>query len=136
MTPPQSGGTPGSNKPLSRLVKEHLESSGQSLREFAEKCHEPQGDRTLVHSWIDQLVHGRMARAPELWRLRALAAGMGVPLQALTELAAVQWLGVEVAELVTMQRDRVVVTVPEDMSPEKRARFVKAAEDLARHMAE
>jgi hypothetical protein len=136
MTPPQSGGTPGSTKPLSRLVKEHLESSGQSLRELAERCHEPQGDRTLLHSWIDQLAHGRMARAPELWRLRALAVGMGVPLQVLTELAANQWLGVEVAAVFVDQKYRVVVTVPESMTPEKRVRFVKMVEYMARHMEE
>lgn len=136
MTPPQSGGTPGSNKPLSRLVRQHLDETGLSLRELAEKCHEPQGDRTLVHTWIDQLVHGRMARAPELWRLRALAVGMGVPVHVLTELAAAQWLGVDVAEVAAGEESKVLVTVPESMTLEKRARFVRIVEDLARQWEE
>ncbi|GAA3417741.1 hypothetical protein GCM10018952_50820 [Streptosporangium vulgare] len=133
MTPPQSGRTPGSN-PLSQLVKQHLADTGLSLRELAEKCRDPQSDRTLIYSWIDSLVHGRMARAPEVWRLRALAAGMGVPTQRLAELSAVQWLGVDVAEVAAGDRSWVAVTVPPGLSAEARDRFVRMAEDLARHM--
>lgn len=137
MTPPQSGGTPGSTKPLSELVKAHLDGPPKlSLRDFAEKCHDHQSDRSLVHSWIDQLAHGRMARAPELWRLRALSAGMGVPAQRLAELAAVQWLGVEVAEVAAGEGSWVAVTVPDGLTPEARARFIRMAEDMAHHMKE
>lgn len=133
---PQSGGTPGSTKPLSQRVKKHLDETGLSLRDFAEKCRDPQSDRALVYSWIDSLVHGRMTRAPEMWRLRALAAGMGVPAQWLAELSAAQWLGVDVAEVEAGERSWVAVTVPPGLTPEARARFIRAAEDLARHMEE
>ncbi|MER7126695.1 hypothetical protein [Micrococcus luteus] len=105
-----------------------------SLRDFAEKCRE--GDRTLIHTWIDQLVHGRMARAPELWRLRALATGMGVPVRVLTELAASQWLGVQVADVAADEETRVLVTIPKGLSSEAKARFIRIAEDIARHMEE
>ncbi|GAA0853210.1 hypothetical protein GCM10009525_82300 [Streptosporangium amethystogenes subsp. fukuiense] len=136
MTPPQSGRTPGSTNPLSRLVRACRDEAGLSLREFADKCIDPQSDRGLLHNWIGELEHGRLPRAPEMWRLRALAAGMGVPVQQLAELSAKQWLGVDVAEIVTGERSWVAVTVPEGLTPEERARFVRLAEDLARHMKE
>jgi len=137
---PSSGGTLGSEEPpdqghLSRFVRDYLARTGVSERTLAEKSIDPVTTLRLKHGWMNLLVHARQDRAPELWRLRALAVGMGAPARRIVELAAAQWLGLDVAEVDTPSGS-VVVTVPEDLSPEKRERFVRMAEDMARHLAE
>lgn len=132
---PTSGGTHGKTDQLSAFVRTYLAEHDESERALARRAVDPMTGLTLQHTWINSLAHGTMSRAPELWRLRALAAGMNVPVQMLAELAAAQWLGVEVAEFsVGGGKDWVAVSVPEGLSPEERARFIRMVEDIARHM--
>lgn len=134
---PSSGGTPGAEETgrLSRFIRDHLAEHDTSERALARRAIDPDTGLTLQHGWINQLAMGRVSRAPELWRLRALAVAMGVPAARLAELAAAQWLGVDVAEVGTDDGGWVAVTVPSGLSPEERERFVRMAEDMARHLA-
>ncbi|MGW3346758.1 hypothetical protein ACWDA3_25895 [Nonomuraea rubra] len=135
---PTSGGTPGSTDDaasLSTFIRDYLAERDESERALARRAIDPETGFTLQHGWINQLVMGRVSRAPELWRLRALAVAMGVPAEMLAELAAAQWLGVDVARVRTGGGDWVAVSVPPGLSPEERERFVRMAEDIARHIA-
>lgn len=135
---PTSGGTHGSTPAdrLSIFVRDWLAEHDESTRGLADKAVDPKTGFQLQHGWIASLARGRVPRAPDLWRLRALAAGMGVPVRLLAELAAAEWLGLEVAEVPVGSDSAVVVTVPEGLSEEERARFRRMAEDLARHLTE
>ena len=135
---PSSGGTPGNadRDHLSRFVRDYLADRDESERAMALRAVDPDTGFDLQHGWINQLVKGKVSRAPELWRLRALAAAMGVPEAMLAELAAGQWLGVDVAQVRAGDGSWVAVTVPAGMTGEQRDRFVRMAEDMARHVAE
>lgn len=118
---------------LSRYLRDYLAEHNESERGLARRATDPDTKLTLQHGWINQLAIGRMSRAPEIWRLRALAVAMGVPVRLLAELAAAQWLGVEVAEVAGAGTDWVAVSLPAGLSPKERERFVAMAEDIARH---
>lgn len=133
-----SGGTPGNaeqNRPLSRFIRDYLIEHDESERKLAGRAIDPDTGLKLQHGWINALALGNVSRAPELWRLRALAAAMGMPAARLAELAAAQWLGVDVAQVPAGDGGWVAVTVPAGLSPEERDRFVRMAEDMARHLA-
>ncbi|MGW6498515.1 hypothetical protein [Nonomuraea angiospora] len=136
---PTSGETHGNNAPadhLSKFVRDWLADHDESTRSLADKATDSKSGFTLQHGWIASLARARVPRAPELWRLRALSAGMGVPVRLLAELAAAQWLGLEVTEAPVSDASTVAVTVPEGLSPAGRERFTRMAEDLARHLTE
>lgn len=129
----ESGGTPGSTKgPLSGRVAEYLAATGDSERALAARCKDPDTGLKVLHGWINTLVNGDMSRAPEMWRLRALAAGMGVPARVLARLAAAQWLDVEVTEHALSEESSVIVSVPGDLTEDERRKLVRMAEILAR----
>ncbi|RCG21934.1 hypothetical protein DQ384_36350 [Sphaerisporangium album] len=75
-----------------------------------------------------------MERAPDLRRLRALAAAMGEPVENLARLAAAQWLGVEVTEVPVDSDEWLAVRVPPGLDEQGRERLRRMAVDLARHM--
>jgi hypothetical protein len=137
---PTSGGTHGSadrdQLTLTRYVRDYLAERGESERALARRAVDPETGLALNHGWINQLAQGQVNRAPELWRIRALAAGMRAPAQFLASLAAAQWLGVEVVETPGGREGEewVTVTVPPGLSPEERDRFVRMVEDIARHL--
>ncbi|MFI9558816.1 hypothetical protein [Nonomuraea endophytica] len=121
---PTSGGAPGGAGQLSAYVRTYLEERDLSERALAERAIDPETGFALQHGWINQLAKGRVPRAPEVWRLRALAAAMQVPIRLLADLAGAQWLGIEVAEVATGE-GWVAIAVPAGLSPEQRARFAE-----------
>lgn len=131
---PSSGGTLGTMDRLSAFVRDYLIKHDVSERALAKRAVDPESGLKLNNGWINQLVLAQVIKAPERWRLRALAVAMQVPVQMLAELAAAQWLGVDVAEVsVGGGAEWVAITVPAGLSPEKREQFVRMAEDMARH---
>lgn len=130
---PPSGGTHGDTDQnrLSQYVRAYLDEHNESIRTLAARAVDPETGFALQHGYISSLVKTQVAKAPEIWRLRALAAAMKVPARMLAELAAMQWLGVEVAEV--GGEDWVAVTLPAGLSEEERQRFIAMAEDIARH---
>lgn len=125
----ESGGTPPIEA-LSAYVRDWLSEHDESARRLAVRAVDPASGMTLSHGYISQLMVGKV-KAPELWRLRALAAGMRVPAQRLAELAALQWLGVDVVNVSAGGETSVTVTVPPGLTPEERAKIVKLAENMA-----
>lgn len=129
----------GERDHLTRYVKDYLARTGESARGLARRSRDPVTTISLRHGWINEIVNGERELPPDLPRLRALAAGMGVPVEVVAELAAAQWLGVDVAQVAPGGdggETRVTVTVPPGLTPEERARFVRVAEDLAKHFGE
>jgi hypothetical protein len=57
----------------------------------------------------------------------------GVSVETLANLAAAQWLGVEVARVQSEDGSTVTVTVPPGLSSAEKERFIRMAEDMARH---
>lgn len=121
---------------LSTYVRDYMAAHDMSERQLALKAVDPVSGQRVLHTWLNSLLLGTMVRAPELWRLRALAVAMGVPEKRLAELAAAQWLGVQVAHVETSSGQQVTITVPKGLTGEARARFILMAEDIARRLAE
>lgn len=131
-----SGGTRGApdSTALTSYVKAYLEKTGESERGLARRARDPETGIGVSHGWIGDIVDGSMDRAPDLRRLRALAAGMGVDVGVLTRLAAAQWLGIPVEEVQTPEGDVVIVTVPPGLSQEERKKFRRMVEEMAKHL--
>ncbi|GIH69490.1 hypothetical protein [Sphaerimonospora thailandensis] len=125
--------------PLSAAVWDHLrEQAGDSLRSLARRCVDPATGMDLKRPWLADLAAGDIGRAPELWRLRALAAGLGLPLGRVQLLAARQWLGIDLEALDVRvgEGDHVIVPVPASLSEAGRARVVKWARRWAEDQAD
>lgn len=135
---PTGGGTPGSatTNHLSDYVREYLRQHDLTERGLARRAVDPQTGFALNHGWVNQLVQARVTRAPELWRLRALAAAMGTTTRYLAELSAAQWLGLEVSEVPAEPDGTIAVSVPPGLSDEAREKLRRMVEDLARHMTD
>ncbi|MER7131187.1 hypothetical protein [Streptosporangium saharense] len=67
---------------------------------------------------------------PELWRLRALATGLGADVEEVKRLAAIQWLDYDV-EQVRVGEDMIMIPLRRPVSDATRRRIQKIAEALA-----
>jgi hypothetical protein len=85
---------------LSRFLRDRMHEGGLSYRHLSAECVDPQTTMRLGFQWIERLAASRLCRAPEPWRLRALAAGLCVPAEVVQHLAARQWLGYEPAQVI------------------------------------
>lgn len=133
--PPRDTSTT-SDQPLSDYVKAFMDSSSMSTRQLADRCRDPESGQSLNHSYINSLRTNRVPRAPELWRLRALAAGTGGNLDEFKRMAAIQWLDLgDVLRVDVGGGTFVTVTVPADTSVRKRRKIIRMAEALAREEA-
>lgn len=128
---PSRGGarSGGARTPLSDYVREWWEkasASGMSKSAFLSRCVDPQDPSTVLYpQWFDTLLSGR-GPMPELWRLRALAAGMGVEVDLLKRLAAAQWL--ELEEFRAPGGDVILIPVRPGLSEAARRRVRRVAE--------
>lgn len=133
----RSGGTPeidGHDRDhLTRYVKDYLARTGESVRALARRSRDPVSQIALKHGWLNEIVNNERELPPDLRRLRALAAGMGVPVETLAELAAAQWLGVQVTRA-DAEDYGVFVTTDRPLSDEERERFIRIAKGIAKHM--
>lgn len=123
---------------LTKFVRDHMERTGRSVRELSRTARDPESGVRPSHGWIQDIANGVMERAPDLRRLRALAAAMGVDVDHLARLAAAQWLGVTPIRVVEApvggdDEETVAVPVPGGMSAADRERLRQAAADLAKH---
>ena len=95
----------GPRDDLVRFVRETKDQLGLSYRELAERAADPATGHRLGFQWLAKLGAGGLAKAPDPWQLRALAAALGVPGEVIKDLAARQWLELEVATLRLGPRD-------------------------------
>lgn len=128
-----------STMPLSDLVRERRAELGLSLRALADRCIDPQtGVQELKFGWIDKLERGMPVIPPQVPALRALAAGLSLPLQRIQDEAAAQFLGIErSAEWSADGSVRAVVARMNELSPAEREELAALAEFYAqRRLAE
>lgn len=150
--PPRPDTTRGSrNTPLSDYVQAYRDRKSLSNNRLSGWCRDPETGQRILVQWLINLVDGQLTdKAPEMWRLRALAAGMSTSdsgslntgeyrdqLEAVKRLTAAQWLELtEVLDVETSRGDVVTVSVPADLSPEAREKIRQWAEGMARDLAE
>lgn len=105
---------------LTQYVKAFLERTGWSVRELARQARDPISGVGVSHGWVNDIVTETMERAPDMRRLRALAAAMGQPVETLARLAAAQWLGVEALEIPVGEGEWVAVPLRPGTKPDER----------------
>lgn len=143
-------GNAESKAPLSSYVGAFLAREGLSARQFALRGVDPEGNgNRLLVQWVIHLIDDQLSRkAPEMWRLRALAAAMafrpdsGVDrgrynqeLQVIKRLTAAQWLEMTALEVEAGDGSIVTISVPPDLSEEKRQQIREWAEQMARMLS-
>ncbi|SOB83162.1 hypothetical protein [Streptomyces sp. 1331.2] len=112
---------------LTQMVRAALDRPGMSYQTLAAIAIDPQSGEGVGATWLHKLVKGNVARAPEARVLRALAAGLKLPLSEVQRAAAEQWLQYTSTELSGLPEDvRVILGHLEGMAPEdlSRARAV------------
>ncbi|MCW2876749.1 MAG: hypothetical protein JWQ95_849 [Sphaerisporangium sp.] len=148
MPSPDLNGT-SSRTPLSDYIRMYQTRTGLSHNQMAKQGRDPDTGNQILVQWLLEMIAGHVARAPELWRLRALAAAMASGddpgrdveqyrqrLDLIRRLAAVQWF--EMSELLfeSSHASVLAVRVPPSLSEHKRRMVVRWAETTARDLAE
>lgn len=82
---------PGSTPTLRDMVKDALD-RGQTYRQLAERAVDPQTGQTASLALINDIARGQVNRAPSVIHLRALAAALERPFEAVRQAAIRQWL--------------------------------------------
>ena len=134
--------------PLGDYLQAHIDRYHAGSRNaFSGRARDPETGQHLLNQWISDLIQGKVARAPEQWRFRALAeaaassgnAGSKAEryrkhLSAIRRLAAAQWLGFD--ELLESPDESIATfRVPAGLSEEKRMMVIQWAEMMARDLA-
>jgi len=83
---------------LTRLVQQHVgEGRAMRIREFAARAVDPETGTSISKSLVGNLVTGSQVKiSPAL--IRAIAAGLNVPLRTVQAAAAEQYVGVTLSE--------------------------------------
>ncbi|GAA5048360.1 hypothetical protein GCM10023259_023880 [Thermocatellispora tengchongensis] len=136
-------------RPLSDQVQRFMTRHDLTGRQFARYCIDPETGQSLLHGYIQDLMYGSVNRLPDMWRLRALAAGMAAVesgadqpdyrtrLEEIKRWAAVQWLELSEVEAIPVSDGGfVTISVPPNLSEEDRRRVIRMAERLAADLAD
>lgn len=116
---------------LSDLVRRRRAEQNLSLRKFAERCVDPEtGVQEIKHAWLERLEKRQPVTPLQLPGLRALAAGLRVPLRDVQDAAGAQFLGIVTRDADAAGNIRVLMNRAGDLSPEDLARLVAIAEAL------
>jgi transcriptional regulator with XRE-family HTH domain len=119
------------------LVRRRRAELGVSVRKLAEQSVDPEADeRPVKFGWISKLERGQSTEAPSPAVLRALAAGLSLPLRVLQEAAAAQYLDMESFVWSQDRTTRVLAAHIEEMSAEERQQLADIAETFARRRAQ
>lgn len=149
--PPQADMTTSSRStPLSDYVKAYMQREDLSANRLAGRARDPETGQRILVQWLINLTNAQLTdKAPEMWRLRALAAAMSTSptgsldstqyreqLDIVKKLTAAQWLDLhEVLDVETSSGDIVTVSVPPNLPPEARERIRQWAEQMARDLS-
>jgi hypothetical protein len=134
MPPGEQLGRQAPRRPLSDFIHEHVVSTEISYKTLAARSEDPVTGQQVTDQWIRDVVSGRLKRTPDLWRLRALAAGMSADLDVVRALAIEQYLDYEVATVQTGSAEWVTVSVPASLTEAERRRVAEMAAEIARMM--
>ncbi|MFJ9522014.1 hypothetical protein ACIRPK_27635 [Kitasatospora sp. NPDC101801] len=103
---------------LSRLVREALDRPGVTFRRLTESTVDPATGYRPGTTWLHKLVRNEVVRAPEPQVLRALAAGLGLPVLQVQRAAAAQYLDYVTTELTGLPADaRAIVAHLAELDP-------------------
>ncbi|MFJ1708547.1 hypothetical protein [Kitasatospora sp. NPDC088346] len=117
---------------LTQMVRAALDRPGMSYQALAAVAIDPQTSEGVGATWLHKLVKGNVARAPEARVLRALAAGLKLPLPEVQRAAAEQWLQYTSTELSGLPEDvRVILGHLEGMAPDDLSRARAVIEALS-----
>ncbi|MFC7387151.1 hypothetical protein [Sphaerisporangium rhizosphaerae] len=118
-----------SRTPLSDCIRDHVRDKAPSIRTLALRSVDPTTGQHLTAQWITDVLSGRVPRMPDLWRLDALATGLGLDSDSVKAMAITQWIGWDIADVRTGAGHRLMFRVPKNYTPEQSARL---AEELNR----
>lgn len=114
---------------LSDLVIERRARLKLSLATLAERCVDPD---TGVQEWkvgrLHRLEHRQPIESPDAAKLRALAAGLELPVREVQDAAGEQFLGVTTTDLDASGKVRLLANRASSMSPEDLERLLAIAE--------
>lgn len=114
---------------LSDLVRGRRAELGYSLRKLAESCIDPQtGEQRYSRGAIDNLEKRVPVIPPQTPDLRALAAGLQLPLRSVQDAAGEQFLGIATTEVGSSGKVRLLANRASSMSPEDLERLLAIAE--------
>lgn len=122
---------------LSDLVRRRRAELGVGLRELRDRCIDPEtGEVPFSFAWIGKVERALpTVDAPKLPVLRALAAGLNVPLRIVQQAAAAQYMGVAPDGDAIWSQDhsaRLVVARMSELSAEDRAQLAEMVELFTR----
>lgn len=120
---------------LSDLVRRRRADLELPLRDLAKKCILPGTDRTLDHTWINQLENGKIPRMPSPDQLEALAKGLELKSRSVKLAAAQQYLDIYPVEVPHPDDPSRIVTLIaahlDRMSLEDQQKLIRIAEVMA-----
>lgn len=119
------------------LLKARRAELGKSLREMDKLCIDPESGEQAKFGWLSKVERGESVDPPKENRLKAIAAGYGLPLRELQRSASIQFFGYDPAAdtSVVWSGDlttRLIVARAEEMTEEERQQFAAIAETFAR----
>ncbi|MCX5201094.1 helix-turn-helix transcriptional regulator [Streptomyces sp. NBC_00237] len=115
---------------LADLVRRRRAELGISLRTLSEAAFDRQTGEQAKFGWISKLENGKPTDAPSEPMLKALAAGLELPLRVLQEAAAAQYLGMGEVRSVN-GRARLLIARIEEMGEDDLAQLSAIAETFA-----
>ncbi|MEU8886682.1 XRE family transcriptional regulator [Streptomyces sp. NPDC048442] len=116
---------------LSDLVRRRRAELGISLRTLAERSIDPLSGEQAKFGWISKLENNKPTDTPSEELLRALAAGLELPLRVVQEAAAAQYLGM--GEVRSEDGTaRLLIARIQEMSPEDLEQLAAITETFAR----
>lgn len=118
------------------LVRDRRAELGISLRELEARAIDDQTGDQARFGWVSKVEKGRPVDAPSPSILRALAAGLGLPLRVLQEAAAAQFLDMTTPVWSEDRTTRVLAARIEEMTAEERQQLADIAESFARRRAQ
>lgn len=113
---------------LSDLLRERRHELGLALRPFAERCMDPLSGERLLYGRLSKLERREPVAAPTPAQLRALAAGLELPLRRVQQAAAAQFLGIPLEVWSSDGTTRLLTSYVESMTEEDQAKLLEIAE--------
>ncbi|MDT0270295.1 helix-turn-helix transcriptional regulator [Streptomyces sp. DSM 44915] len=120
----------GARAHLSDLVRDRRAALGISLAALEKRAVDPESGDGLKRSWLHRLETGEPVIPPQLPQLRALAAGLGAPLEQLQDAAAAQFFGID-AVYPASGDARALVERAERLTPDQRAQLLRLIDTFA-----
>jgi transcriptional regulator with XRE-family HTH domain len=113
------------------LVRERRAELGISLRELEARAIDPESGEQAKRAWVSKVEKGT-AESPSEPMIRALAAGLNLPVRVVAEAASIQFFGMGSFVWSEDRTTRVLAARIEEMTDEERRQLADIAETFAR----